>query len=342
LQIARALRAELSPDERSRINKPPTRDLEAYQLYVHGRQYAGRRTEDGLQEGIRCFERAIARDPEFALAYVGLARTYAEATTVGSLAIPPASAFARAKEAIDNALRLDANLGDAHGIVALLKFACDFDWAGAEKEFQLALELSPGSADIYDYYGWLCSSLGRSDDAIRLVQRATELDPLAHRTDVAGELLRAGRFDQALAIAQRVIHAEPGFARGHATAAWAYLNTDRPAEGIAALERSVSLAPGSTMFLAQLGEAYAITGDSERARGVLDQLDALSKQRYVAPYHFAYVYTGLGELDAAMDWLERAYAERSGAIYGIKRSFLFKNLRNHPRFTALLKKMNLA
>jgi tetratricopeptide (TPR) repeat protein len=203
-------------------------------------------------------------------------------------------------------------------------------------------QLSPGSADIHDHYGWLCSSLGRSDDAIRLVQRACELDPLAHRTDVASELLRAGRFEEALALARRVIESEPGFARGHSTAGWAYLNTGRPAEGLAELHRAVAAAPGSTMFLAQLGEAYAMTGDATKARGVLNQLHEISRQQYVAPYHFAYVYAGLEESEAAIDWLERAYAERAGAIYGIKRSFLFKSLRTHPRFTALLKRMNLS
>jgi serine/threonine protein kinase/tetratricopeptide (TPR) repeat protein len=342
LQIAGALRAELSADEFSRINKPPTLDLEAYQLYLQGRQHSLRYTEEGLRESIKSFERAIERDPGFALAYVGIARTYAEAIVGGNLAIKPMTAFGRANQAIAKALASDDTLGDAHGIVALLKFTSEFDWTGAEKEFKLALELSPGSADIHDYYGWLCSSLGRSDDAIRLVQRACELDPLAHRTDIASELLRAGRFDEALAVALRVMESTPELARGHSTAAWAYLNTGRAAEGLAALERAVAAAPGSTMFLAQLGEAYGLTGDLDRAREILGQLFDLAGHSYVAPYHFAYVYTGLGEADAAIDWLERAYEERAGAIYGIKGSFLFKSLRTHPRFVALLKKMNLA
>ncbi|MEO8522157.1 MAG: protein kinase [Acidobacteriota bacterium] len=342
LRIAGALHAELSPDERSRIHKPPTLDLEAYALYVHGRQLMTRHTEIGLRDSLTSFERAIARDPDFALAHVGLARTYMEAVVSGHLALPPHLAFARAKEAIARALAADDRLGDAHGIAALIRFVADLDWSGAEQAFQRALELSPGSADIHDYYGWLCSAMGRSDDAIRLVRRAAELDPLAHRTDVASELLRAGRFEEALAIAQRVMASEPGFARGHSTAGWAYLLTGRAAEGLAALERAVAAAPGSTLFLAQLAQGYAMTGDEVRARALLTQLTETSRHSYVAPYHFAYVYTGLGDADTALDWLERAYAERAGAIYGVKGSFLFASLRAQPRFQALLKKMNLA
>jgi tetratricopeptide (TPR) repeat protein len=114
-----------------------------------------------------------------------------------------------------------------------------------------------------------------------------------------------------------------------------------PEQGIASLQRAVAISPDSTLYLAQLGQAFARTGRTDQAREVLRQLEGLSKQRYVSPYHMAYVYTGLGEYDRAMDWLERAYEERSGGIFGVKGSFLFAPLRGHPRFKALLKKMNL-
>jgi tetratricopeptide (TPR) repeat protein len=120
------------------------------------------------------------------------------------------------------------------------------------------------------------------------------------------------------------------------------VKSGRVDEGLAELEKSVTLAPDNTLYLAQLGEAYALAGKVEQAREVLHQLEQLSQQRYVSPYHMAYVYTGLGEQDRAMDWLERAYDERGGSVYGIKGSFLFTTLRPHPRFQALLKKMNLA
>jgi serine/threonine protein kinase/tetratricopeptide (TPR) repeat protein len=342
LQIARALSAELSADEQARIQKAPARDLYAYQLYLEGRQYAIRYTEDGFRRALDCFARAIERDPEFALAYVGAARTYVEAVLSSHVEITPDIAFSKAKAAIGKALAIDEHLGDAHGIVALLKFTSDYDWIGAERSFLLALDLSPGSADIYDYYGWLCSSLGRFDDSIRLVRRATELDPLAHRTDLTTELLRAGRVDEALTLALRIVEAEPGLARAHSTLGWAYLLSGRLKEGVAALEHTVAVSNEVVMFVAQLGEAYAMAGEVEKARAVLTKLHGLAKLRYIAPYYFAYVHTGLGELDIAMDWLDRSYEEHAGSIYGIKGSFLFTPLRTHPRFVALLKKMNLA
>jgi tetratricopeptide (TPR) repeat protein len=140
----------------------------------------------------------------------------------------------------------------------------------------------------------------------------------------------------------RVLEVDPHFAMAHATLGWAHLLNGSRDAGLAALERAVSLAPDSTMYLAQLGQAYARVGRSAEAREVLGRLEELAKQRYVSPYHMAYVHTGLGEQDRAMDWLERAYDERAGAVFGIKGSFLFTTLRSHPRFKALLRRMNLA
>jgi tetratricopeptide (TPR) repeat protein len=173
-------------------------------------------------------------------------------------------------------------------------------------------------------------------------RRAHELDPLAHRIDIATTLLRAGRYDEALPAVTRVLEVEPHLALAHATLGWVYLLKGMPDQGLIALQKAVSLSPESTMYMAQLGQAYAMVGRTEQAREVLRQLDELSSQRYVSPYHMAYVYTGLGEYDRAMDWLERAYEERAGAVFGIKGSFLFIPLRGHPRFKALLRKMNLA
>ena len=342
LAIAAALDAELSPDERQRIAQPPTRDLRAYQLYLQGRFSLSRYTEVGVRKAMAYFEQALAVDPAFALAEVGVARTYIEPANEGFGGVPPRTAFALAQEAVDRALALDESLGEAHGLVALLKFSCEFDWDGAEREFRRGLELSPGSADIHDHYGWMCMALERYDDAIRLLTRARELDPLSHASDSAATLLRAGRFNEALAMSEKIIEFDPTLTRGHATAGWALLLTGRHPEGVAALERAAALASGGTLFRAQLGQAYAMTGRVEDARDVLRQLTTLAETRYVSPYHLAYVHTGLGEVETAIDRLEEAYDQRAPAIYAIKGSFLFASLRQHPRFVALLRKMNLA
>ncbi|HVN76417.1 MAG TPA: protein kinase [Thermoanaerobaculaceae bacterium] len=341
LQIAAALRAELTVEERARIGVRPTRDLEAYQLYLQGRHHLLRFTREGLTEGLACFERAVARDPSFALAYTAMAHAHTQFGIEGMSGVQPLEAFERAQAAVQSALALDDGLAEAHGILGLLRFARDFDWKGAEAELRLALALSPGSADAYDHLGWLCSAQCRFDESLALVRRARELDPMAHRSDVANELMRAGRAAEALAEAERAIALDPDYSRSRAVFGWACLAVGRAADGLAALERAVELAPGSTLFLAQLGQACGVTGDVVRARGILADLERLAASRFVAAYHLAHVHTGLGDHEAAVDCLERAYELRSGGIYGVKGSYLFAPLRPHPRFQALLRRMNL-
>jgi serine/threonine-protein kinase len=339
LHIAAALKAELSPDEQARIGREPTSDLRAYQLYLQGRYLFIKYTKEEMRQAIQSFEQAIERDPRYALAYAAVAMVYMEIGEIGALSA--AEAFPLAKAAAAHALALDPELGDAHCAAAYVKFVYEFDWAGAEQEFKRALELSPGSADAYDLYGRMCSALERFDEAIAMQQRAQELDPLAHPSDVATAFLRAGRYDEALVAAHRAIALGSG-ARGHSTLGWAYFRKGRIAEGIAALEQAVAITPGDTLWLGQLGQAYALSGNPDRAREILGELEAQSGTRYVAPYHMAYVHTGLGQHDRAMDYLERAFEQRAGAVYGIKGSFLFAPLRSHPRFVALLRRMHLA
>ena len=340
LQIAAALKAELSPDEKSRLHQEPTSDLQAYQLYLQGRHCYLRYTAEGSRRGIEYFEQAVAKDPNYALAYAALAMVYTELAETGSLR--PGEAYARARDASAKALALDLGLGEAHCMLAYITAVCDFNWVSAEQEFKRALELTPNSADTYDLYGRMCLALERNDEALAMERRAQELDPLAHRADVARALLRAGRYDEALQAATHAVELDPHYARAHATLGWAYLKKGIVKQGVAELEIAVSLSPGDTLWLAQLGQAYGMVGDVARARNVLHQLEELSGQRFVSPYHIAFVYTGLGEQDSAMDWLERAYEDRSGPVYSVKGSFLFTTLHAHPRFIALLRKMNLA
>ena len=339
MHIAAALEAELSPDEQTRVRTEPTKDVQAYRLFLHGREWHTRYTTESYHRAIEYFERAIARDPAFALAWASLAMTYIELAEVGAIA--PDDAYRRAADAVANALRLDPGLGAAHMTLAHLKTAHEFDWAGAERAFKRALELSPSSADAHDLYGRMCAGLGRYEEAIALLHRAQELDPLAHRDDIATALLRAGRFDEGVLKAQDAVELDPADDRAHATLGWAYLLTGRQLEGRAELERAVSLTPDNTMWLGQLGQAYALAGEAGKAREILEALEERAKVAYVSPYHFAYVHTGLGDAERAMDCLERAVAERSGPVYGIKGSFLFAPLRAHPRFRALLRQMKL-
>jgi len=340
IHIADALEVELSRDEQTRVRREPTKDVYAYRLFLEGRQGFIKFTPESLTRAIALFDRATARDPSFALAFAHVAMAYIELAEGGTVA--PAVAYGRAADAAASALRLDPELGAAHCTMGFLKTVHEFDWAGAERDFKRALELNPSGADAYDLYGRLCAGLGRYDDAIALLRRAQELDPLAHRLDIVTAFLRAGDYDEAIVRGEEAVELDPNDDRAHATLGWAYFLSDRKSEGLAALERAVVLSRGNTLWLGQLGEAYGMAGDFDRARAALRQLEEHARTAYVAPYHFAYVYAGLGEVEQAMDWLERAVAERAGPTYGIKGSFLFTSLHGQPRFQALLGRMNLA
>jgi len=340
LQIAGALKAELPRDEESRVRKEPTNDLRAYQLYVFGRQSLIKFTPEAMLAAIDYFDRAIARDPAFALVHANAAQAYIELAEIGAIA--PETAFHRAAEYANKAVALDPELGEAHSTVAYLKMVREFDWAGAEAEFKRALELNPNGADAYDLFGRLCSSLGRFDDAIPLIARAQELDPLAHRLDMATVLLRAGRYDEAVASARSATDLDPSGDRAQATLGWALFLGGSTDEGIAHLRKAVAHSANTTSWLGQLGEALGLAGRTDEARAVLRQLEERSQASFVSADTLAYVYTGLGEADRAIDLLEHAVRERTGAAYGIKGSFLFAPLRTHPRFQALLREMRLA
>jgi len=339
LHIAAALRAELSRDEQARVRRAPTMDVQAYRLFLQARQWFIKFTPDSLARAIELFDRAIERDPTFALAYAHVAMACIELAEGGALA--PGDSYRRAKDAASTALRLDPELGAAHCTMGFLKTVHEFDWAGAERDYQRAIELSPSGADAYDLYGRLCAGLERYDDAIALLRRAQELDPVAHRTDLVTAMLRAGRYAEAIVHAEEAADLDAFDERAHATLGWAYFLSGRQDEGLAALERAVALSPGNALWLSQLGQAYAMSGRTTKAQDILHTLQERARNSYVSPYHFAYVYTGLGDADQAMEWLERAVTERAGPAYGIKGSFLLTPLRGHPRFQALLRTMNL-
>ncbi len=339
LQIAAAMKAELSRDERSRVRRGPTRDVAAYQLFQRGREWYIKYTPEGLLRGIEFFDKAIARDPSFALAHAVKSIAYTELAEVG--AISPDLAYVRARESSEIALKLDPELGVAHCTLAYLKSAHEFDWEAAEHEFKRAIELSPSGADAYVLYGRMLAGLGRFDEAIAAQEHAHALDPLAHRMDRITTLLRAGRFEEAIKPAEEAVEFEPGYDRARSTLGWAYFLNGNQSAGLAELERAVACSPGNTLWLGQLGQAYGMAGDEAKARAILKQLEDYAREKFVSPYHFAYVYTGLGDPERALDYLEQAVIARTGPTYAMRSSFLFSSLHNHPRFRALLRELKL-
>jgi serine/threonine protein kinase/tetratricopeptide (TPR) repeat protein len=339
LQIASALRAELAPKEDERIRRRPTHDLEAYELYLRGRHSLSRYTTEEYFRSIDYFERTIARDPGFALAYVGLATALTELTDNGRM--DRGQVGVRAIAAAARAVSIEPDLGDAHCAQAYARMVFEFDWAGAEQGYKRAIELSPGNAEAYDLYGRLCGGMARFDEALALHERAYDLDPFTCLADLATSQLRAGRNEAAERQALAGLEREPRSARLHATLGWAIFRQGRIDEGLAKLEAAVSLAPGDSAWMAQRGQALALAGRTDEARAILRQLEDPERPIAASPYHLAYVYTGLGESDRAIDCLERAFAGGSGPLYGLKGSFLLTPLRDHPRFASLLKKLGV-
>ena len=340
LHIAEALKAELSTVERDRMRREPTRDVRAYELYQRGRYSFVRGTAEDMLKSIEYFDKAVERDFEFALAYVGLAVAYTDLGEIGALG--RAEAGARAIAAAEKAVVLDPELGEAHCARAYARLGFEFEWVAAEAGFKRALELSPGSALTYDIYGRMCAGLARFDEAIALHERAYELDPLTCRTDLATSYLRAGRNEDAARVVAQAVALEPHDSRLRATLGWALFRQGRVDEGLAELERAAALTSAEEMWLAQLGQAYALAGSTEKATEILAQLEDPSRPSPASLYHLAYVHTGLGDAERAMDCLERAFEKGTGALFGMKGSFLLAPLRHHPRFVALLKRMRLA
>ena len=267
LQIAGALEAELTRDERARAAHPPTRDFLAYQLFLQGRQWHIRYTVEGFENAAERLERALAPDPDFALAAANLAIVLVESVENGVTAAPVA--LPRAAAAVALALRVSPELAEAHVAAGFLKMMSDFEWDDAEREFRRALELSPGSADAYDYYGRLLYGNGRWDEAIPLIRRAQELDPLAHRNDLASAFLRAGRLDDARGRAEQALELEPDYDRARATLGWSLFLAGRREEGVREMERAASIAPGTTLWQAQLAQACALMGRDRGASPTL-------------------------------------------------------------------------
>jgi serine/threonine protein kinase/tetratricopeptide (TPR) repeat protein len=340
LHIADALEAELSHDEQSRVQREPTKNLEAYQLFLHGRQWLVRFTPSALERAIEQFERVVALDPGFALAWTSMAMAFSELVEHG--AIDPGLAHRRASEAVTHALRIDPDLAAAYTVRGHLKMMHELDWEGAESDYKRALELSPSDADAYDFYGRLCDALERFDEAVFMHQRAHELDPLTHRSDLATTYIRAGRYGEALASARDAVAIDPGYARAWATLGWAQIFSGLREEGLASIEHAAQLTPENTLWLGQVGAAFAMSGQEARAREILNDLEKRAASGYVSPYHLAYVYTALGDVERAIDLVESAVASRTGSAYALKGSFLFRSLHGHPRFQALLRRMKLA
>jgi adenylate cyclase len=340
-RIAKELKIKLLQSETLRLEKKATRIPEAYSLYLKGRHSLNTRTEKGLKEAVRHFENAIKHDPDFALAYTGLADAYSILASYSLEYIPPREGFPKAKTAAEKALAIDPNLAEAHASLGLVRFYYDWDWAGAEAEFKKALELNPGYPQAHQYYADFVKSFGRFDEALREMKEALTLDPLSYsaNTGIGHVLYLSRQYDKAIDHYRQVVESDPAFVPARLWFGRPYLQKGMFNEAIEQVEEGVKLSRESTVSLATLAQAYASAGRTPDAKKTLEKLLARSTRQYVPSYWIALVYTSMGKKDEAMKYLERAYHERSSWLVWANIEPRFDSLREDPRFISLLSRI---
>ncbi len=336
--IADTLQAKLSGSEKSSIEKAPTANPEAYELYLKGRFFWNKRSGADLRKAIDYFERAITRDPNYALAYVGLADSYLLLSSYAS--VSPRESLPPAKAALKKALSLDDSLAEAHassGLVATL----ELDLQHAIDELQRAIKLKPNYATAHHWLSLGFTTLGQFDSAISEAKRAVELDPLSLiiNADYSWVYFNGRRYDEAEAQVRKTLEIDPNFFLAHYYLGAILQFKGHVAQAVPEFQKAFDL-NGDPYSRAMLGQAYARNGQPEEARKVVASLNEQAKSKYVAPYALALVDTALGDKARAIEELERAYQQGdTNYLFVIKTDPLLDSLRGQPRFEALVQKI---
>jgi adenylate cyclase len=336
-QVVQALQVQLGTEAARALSKKPTENAEAYRLYLLGRYHFAKFTRVGWTNAIHYFEQALQIDPAYTLAYCGLADTYGWA---GGQTLPGREAWAKEMEFARKALALDPNLAEAHLSMGTALYSVLGPYA-SEKELDRAVELNPNLALAYDQYGWTFSEMGRFNDAIAAEKKALELDPLNTflNTDLAFFLYWARRYEDAITQIRKTLELDPNNAFAHSILGWCLIEKGNKAEARTEFQKATSL-DDLPWYISSLGYACAAKGDRAKAEQILQDLEELSKQRYVSPANRAAVYLGLGEKEEALDWLEKAYEDRDPIFWWIDGDQLYDSVRNEPRFQALVQKID--
>src|SRR5213080_1672574 len=335
-QVVQALRVQLGTEAARALSKKPTENPEAHRLYLLGRYEFGKYSEAGWTSSIRYYEQALKLDPNYALAYCGLADTYAY---MGGVMMPSKEAVLKEKEFAQRALELDPELPEAHLSLACA-FGGVFDWRNAQIEFDRAIELNPNLAWAYEIYGWFLGGLGRLDEAIAKDKKAIELDPLNSffQSSLAYYLYHARRYDDAIVQIRKTLELDPTSTLARHLLGCCLLWKGDTAGAIAEFQRSKIVVTGA-WYQGLLGYAYAISGDRPKAEQILGELEELAKHQYVNSSAFAAIYLGLGEKEKALAWLDVAYENQESACWLLKVDPIYDSVRGEPRFQALVKKV---
>jgi TolB-like protein/DNA-binding winged helix-turn-helix (wHTH) protein/Tfp pilus assembly protein PilF len=338
--VANEIHVKLTPVDQARFAEARTVDPEAYEAYLKGLYNWNKRNKEGLEKGIHWFQQAIARDPTYAVAHLGLADCLSVLGWGGFVA--PERGCGRAKNLLLQALELDRSSGEAHASLAFATMLYDYDFTTAEREFERSIELCPRYATAHQWYGLYLALMGRFEEGYSELLRAVRLDPhsLMIRVTLGFVYWCWRRYDQAIDQFERALEIDPDFLWARCNMGYTYADQSKYDRAIAAGRRAVELAQAAPSIVALLGYDYAVAGHLAEARKTIEQLRETSKQQYVTSYVVARIYAALGEADEALHWLESAYQERAAWMVVLKIDPPFDYLRSDVRFKDLLGRMN--
>jgi tetratricopeptide (TPR) repeat protein len=340
-EVARAVAAEvrtaITPQEDERLRRVRSVDPEVHELYLQGRYHWNKGTEPEIRRAIELYERVLARDPRSALAYAGIADAWASLT---DHFLPPLETMPRARAAAIRALELDETLAESHVALGNVYLVYDWNWSGAEKEYRRAIELNPSYSEAHAGYGHYLAVVGRHAESADEMRKARELDP---RSILVGfysgwNLLLAGRVDESIEVSRKTVELDPSFGWARLNLAIAYVEKGLLADAVSEAEKGIEKFD-SPLARATAGTVFAAAGDRKRARQVLDELAAISDQRYVCPYEIALVHLGLGDRDETFRWLEKGFRDRSICMVYTKYDPRLRPLRGDPRYVDLVRRI---
>jgi TolB-like protein/DNA-binding winged helix-turn-helix (wHTH) protein/Tfp pilus assembly protein PilF len=340
--IVNEIRINLTPEEEERLARNPAVAPEAYENYLKGRYYWNKRSDENLTKAIGYFEEATHQDPRYGLAYAGLSDCYAIISAEIFGTMPAGDAAPKAKAAALRSLQIDPTMAEAETSLATVKFNYDWDWAGAAEGFQQAIQHNPSYATAYQRYSLYLIAMGRSEDSFEQINKARDLDPLSISINfsLGWRLYMARQYDRAIQQLRNTSEMDPSYELPHLVLGMSYAQKGDFAHAIPELRQAVELSRGTPLMVSALANAYGRSGNKPEAEKLLSQLAAESNRQYVSPYYFAVAYVGLGQNETAMDWLERAYADRSNGLVFLKMEPALDSLRQEPRFLALQHKLN--
>jgi adenylate cyclase len=341
-EISDKLRLSLSGEQKEKLTKRFTENRDAYEFYLKGRYHWARRGIEDLKKGVEYFRQAIAEDPNYSLAHAGVADCFVLLGLFG--ANNPREIMPQAKAAAIEAINLDESLGEAHASLGQIRLIYDWDWTGARADFQEAVRLNPNYPTAHQWHGEYLVSMGLFDQGLAELKKARDLDPLSLiiNTNLGLNFYWARRYDLAVEQLERALELEPNFFRAHLHLGMCYERKRMYAEAVAEFEKARAISENS-WTLSALGHCHASFGARAEAERFLEQLLELSRRQYVSCTTIAVVYAGFADrADQTMEWLEKAYEERSGLLIWLKVWPMFDHLRRDARFVRLLRRIGFA